>query len=117
MIKYNAIGIFILMLLGFNACQNSNAQSAGTGTPKSIYTYSAKDIDGNTISMSNYKGKTIVIVNTASKCGLVDQLGEIENWKVDTTNLDKILTVSGEDLSCELIQQKVEQAGFMIEQV
>jgi len=44
-------------------------------------------------------------------------LEEVENWKVDTANPNKILTVSGEDLSCELIQQKLEQAGFMIEQV
>lgn len=47
----------------------------------------------------------------------VNQLEEVENWKVDTANPDKILIVSGEDLSCELIQQKVQQAGFMIEQV
>ena len=49
MTQFNAISLFILMILGFNSCQNSNAQSAGTGTPKSIYTYSAKDIDGNTV--------------------------------------------------------------------
>ena len=47
----------------------------------------------------------------------LNQLEEIENWKVDTINPDKILTVSGEELSCDLIQQKVVQAGFMIEQV
>jgi copper chaperone len=47
----------------------------------------------------------------------VNQLEEVENWKVDTANPDKILIVSGEELSCELIQQKVQQAGFMIEQV
>ena len=47
----------------------------------------------------------------------VKQLEEVENWKVDTANPDKILIVSGEELSCELIQQKVQQAGFMIEQV
>mgnify|MGYP000994544798 CR=1 FL=1 len=47
----------------------------------------------------------------------LNQLEEVENWKVDTANPDKILTVSGEDLSCELIQQSVERAGFMIEQV
>lgn len=47
----------------------------------------------------------------------LNQLEEIENWKVDTANPNKILTVSGEDLTCELIQQSVEQAGFIIEQV
>lgn len=47
----------------------------------------------------------------------LNQLEEVENWKVDTANPDKILTVSGEELSCELIQQRVGQAGFKIEQV
>lgn len=47
----------------------------------------------------------------------LNQLEEIENWKVDTANPNKILTGWGEELSCELIQQKVELAGFMIEQV
>jgi len=67
------------MFLG-NACQNSSAQPAGSGIPKSIYTFTVKDIDGNNVALSQYKGKTLVIVNTASKCGLVDQLGEIEKF-------------------------------------
>jgi glutathione peroxidase len=63
-----------------NAKNNKNAAaSVGNATSeKTVYDYSMKDIDGNTVSLSQYKGKVIVIVNTASQCGLVGQLSEIE---------------------------------------
>ena len=37
-----------------------------TDFPKSIYDYNLISIDGNSISMSEYKGKKILIVNVAS---------------------------------------------------
>lgn len=63
-----------------NANGNTSA-SASIGnavTSKSVYDFTMKDIDGNTVPLANYKGKIIVIVNTASKCGLAPQLKEIE---------------------------------------
>lgn len=45
----------------------------------------------------------------------LNQLEEVENWKVDTTNPDKILTVLGEDLNASLVKTIVEQAGFLAE--
>lgn len=43
-----------------------------------FYDFSAKDIDGKEISMSDYKGKVVLVVNTASKCGLTPQFKELE---------------------------------------
>ncbi|KAF4375828.1 hypothetical protein F8388_019959 [Cannabis sativa] len=39
-------------------------------TPKSIYDFTVKDIRGNDVSLSEYNGKVVLIVNVASKCGL-----------------------------------------------
>ncbi|CAK7322587.1 unnamed protein product [Dovyalis caffra] len=39
-------------------------------TPKSVYEFTVKDIRGNDVSLSEYNGKVLLIVNVASKCGL-----------------------------------------------
>jgi len=40
---------------------------------ESIYDYKVKDIDGNEVVMSEFKGKVLMIVNVASKCGFTPQ--------------------------------------------
>ena len=49
-----------------------------TLTGGSIYDFKVEGLDGNTIDLSKYKGKKIMIVNTASKCGLTPQYAELE---------------------------------------
>ena len=44
----------------------------------SFYDLSALLINGQEISMNSYKGKKILIVNVASKCGLTPQYSELE---------------------------------------
>lgn len=44
----------------------------------SIYEFKVPSLDGGTIDFSNYKGKKILIVNTASQCGNTPQYAELE---------------------------------------
>ena len=52
---------------------------ADTSSLPSIYEYKVKDIDGNSVDMSTYKNKVILIVNTASECGFTPQYEDLEN--------------------------------------
>lgn len=45
---------------------------------KKIYDFEVKSINGETVSMEHYKGKTLLIVNVASKCGFTPQYTELE---------------------------------------
>lgn len=43
-----------------------------------FYDYKAKKMNGQEVSMADYKGKVVLVVNTASKCGLTPQFTELE---------------------------------------
>lgn len=60
---------------------------------KSIYEFNAKSIDGKDVSLSEYKGKVLLIVNVASKCGFTPQYEGLE--KLYKKYKDKGLVILG----------------------
>ena len=59
----------------------------------SAYEFSARDIDGDEHSLSEFKGRAMLVVNTASKCGFTPQYTGLEKLHKDYA--DKGLVVLG----------------------
>lgn len=48
------------------------------GAAKTVYDFQAKDITGKDVPLEAFKGKVMLIVNTASKCGFTPQFAGLE---------------------------------------
>ena len=55
---------------------------------KSVYQFSVQKLNGEEISLSEYKDKVLLIVNTASQCGFTPQLKELAELKDEFAGQD-----------------------------
>ncbi|AZI32073.1 glutathione peroxidase [Kaistella carnis] len=69
-------------------CKNSNKDISKVDTTekmnlKTIYDFKVESLDGNEINFADFKGKKILIVNTASECGFTPQYADLEKLSKD----------------------------------
>jgi glutathione peroxidase len=76
------IATFALVLF---SCQNQaqpkksdKIMSTAVTAKENIYQFKVEDLSGKTFDFSTLKGKKVIIVNTASKCGLTPQYKDLE---------------------------------------
>ena len=63
--------IFILMISFFNKTMSENS--------KTLFDFKIKSISGEELNLSEFKGKTILLVNVASNCGFTSQYNDLQN--------------------------------------
>jgi glutathione peroxidase len=73
------IAISIISLSASACAQQHNDNNANLATSKSFYDFKVKSIDETAFDLSSLKGKKILVVNTASKCGLTPQYKDLES--------------------------------------
>ena len=61
------------------------------GVPSSVYDFKVTGLDGKSLDIAKYKGKKILIVNTASKCGFTPQYADLE--KLYEQYKDKLVVI------------------------
>jgi glutathione peroxidase len=65
------------------AVSTPNAEIQGT-----VYDYTVETIDGNKMSLADYKGKVLLIVNVASNCGYTPQYADLQKLYETHKNKD-----------------------------
>ncbi len=70
----------LLLALGIGCAQTAVPDPAliEKWKDKSMYSVETKDLDGKKLDLAQFKGKVVVIVNVASKCGYTPQYAELQ---------------------------------------
>ncbi len=88
--------IVLLSVVAFlKSCTGQKSETSQANTEKemgkTIYDYKVEALDGSEINFADFKGKKILIVNTASECGFTPQYADLE--KLYEANKDKLVIV------------------------
>ena len=67
-----------LILLSLSILFMAGCRTSEVIMEKSVYDFYVKSIDGKIISLDQYRGKVLLIVNTASKCGFTKQYAGLQ---------------------------------------
>jgi glutathione peroxidase-family protein len=84
--------VFSTVLFISTACSEKDKETGMVQKQVSkIYDITVTDIDGNDISLTEYKGKVLLIVNVASRCGFTPQYKGLQNLYEKYQNKDLVV--------------------------
>jgi glutathione peroxidase len=68
----------IFLIVNLISASDKSLKTSEGKNMESVYEFSEKDINGKDVSLSEYKGKVLLIVNVASKCGYTRQYSGLQ---------------------------------------
>lgn len=79
----SAIVVVAVVAVGLTAWKSSGTSKVARederkGSPR-LYEFTVKDIDGKDVTLSTFKGKVLMLVNVASKCGNTPQYEQLQS--------------------------------------
>ena len=74
---YKKFKVFLILLM-----TTILGSSVEANYDKLAYDFNFKDLDGSSLSLSEFKGKVIIVINVASQCGFTNQYEDMQNiWE------------------------------------
>ncbi|WP_057936570.1 glutathione peroxidase [Algoriphagus resistens] len=86
------LGCLLLLVSAYAISKTHASKSKNkpeTTMAKSFYEFKMKNLDGKEVDFSSFKGKKIIVVNVASKCGYTPQYEALQ--KLYSENRDKLI--------------------------
>lgn len=68
----------LLLLMSLAAFLVGKRKNTSAPQPETIYAFKVRALDGTEIDFERYRGKKLLIVNTASRCGLTPQYADLQ---------------------------------------
>ena len=77
--QFRFLAFFVAAILMFTACNQSNTPTDTTANTNNIYQFNVVDGNGDTVSLSAFENKVLLVVNTATQCGFTPQYADLQN--------------------------------------
>ncbi|HEY0081483.1 MAG TPA: glutathione peroxidase [Pyrinomonadaceae bacterium] len=92
-IAVSTMALLLVKASGATAGANAGANGAGKGTAKTVYDFTLKDSKGKDVKLEEFRGRVVMLVNVASKCGYTPQYEGLQ--KIYERYKDRGFTILG----------------------